>query len=1076
MRSQSRRADARSVHDAVALPRSGVFAGRDPQLVYIALHRTPRETIMDATSLDRLTAALADQYAIVRELGHGGMATVYLAEDLKHRRHVAIKVLRPELAGALGPDRFLREIEIAARLDHPHILPLYDSGEADGFLYYVMPYVEGESLRQRLEREKQLPTDDALQIAREVADALSYAHSRDVVHRDIKPENILLAGGHARVADFGIARAITEAGGERLTGTGLAIGTPTYMSPEQAAGSGDLDGRSDLYSLGCVLYEMLAGHPPFSGPIESMVRQHLTVEPAAITTIRPAVPPQVAAALQRVLAKTPADRFSPAAQFADALRPPVAGSSGVIPVGTPTIGTDPLRAAATFGLAAIAVLAVTYILVRELGLPSWVFAGAIGLLVVGLGMVVATSLVQRGGAATGPPTGGVRGLLTWRKTLLGGGLAFAVLAVVTVGYAASRVLGIGPAGTLLATGAISERERIILADFDNRTDDPSHGATVTELLRIGLSRSQAVSVLDPTQVGRILQLMARDPADGISDSVAMVAAEREGIKAVVTGEIVSVGSGYSIAARLVSVTGEVLTAQQATARSEDDIVTAVDQLSLALRERFGESLRTIAQARPLEQVTTASHAALRVFSQGLQAWNQGDVARSMQLLEEAIALDTTFAMAYRKLAIILNNQDERRARAVEAATKAYQFRDRLTERERYMVTAAYHSVVTGNRDQVISAYRTVLDMFPEDTYALNNLGVIYTQLGDPARAAELYGRALQVDSTLRLHYSNLASALGQQQHWDSSAAVIEHFAARFPGNPEVKIARIIYAANRKDYAQAEVLGTELMDEQKGTVFWEAIAYEWLAQLDAMRGRLGAAERRWARAFQITADRDLAGQYLTRAARRAITERLLRDDVERGRRILDEALRRYPLDRVVPLDRPYGHLALAFAAVDEPARARALLDEFDRTPEADHGEEAELWSEGAAGVVALAESRMDDALATLKRFDDGNACLTCATPWLARTYEQLGQMDSARVMYERLVNTPSDNIWYDAGHLAHGYVRLGEMAEEAGNRVLAADYYGRLLSLLDDADAEMQPLVTRARAALDRLSREQKPRS
>ena len=198
----------------------------------------------------RLKAALADRYAIEREIGAGGMATVYLAEDLRHHRKVAVKVLRPELAATLGPERFLREIEIAAGLTHPHILPLHDSGEVEGFLYYVMPYVEGESLRQRLDREKQLPIEDALKIAQEVGDALSFAHTRDVIHRDIKPENILFEGGHAVVADFGIARAVTAAGGERLTETGTAIGTPVYMSPEQAAGSQDLDGRSDLYSLG----------------------------------------------------------------------------------------------------------------------------------------------------------------------------------------------------------------------------------------------------------------------------------------------------------------------------------------------------------------------------------------------------------------------------------------------------------------------------------------------------------------------------------------------------------------------------------------------------------------------------------------------------------------------------------------------------------------------------------------------------------------------------------------------------------------------------------------------------------
>src|SRR6266550_348782 len=215
--------------------------------------------------LARLQAALAGRYTIERELGRGGMATVYLAQDRKHHRQVAIKVLEPDLAAALGPERFLREIDTAARLNHPHIVPLHDSGEAEGFLFYVMPYVDGESLRDRLAREKQLPLGDALQIAREVADALSYAHSHDAVHRDIKPENILFEAGHAVVTDFGIARAITAAGGEKLTGTGIAVGTPAYMSPEQAAASARVDERSDIYSLGCMLYEMLAGEPPFTG-------------------------------------------------------------------------------------------------------------------------------------------------------------------------------------------------------------------------------------------------------------------------------------------------------------------------------------------------------------------------------------------------------------------------------------------------------------------------------------------------------------------------------------------------------------------------------------------------------------------------------------------------------------------------------------------------------------------------------------------------------------------------------------------------------------------------------------------
>jgi len=286
-------------------------------------------------TLDRLAAALADRYRIERELGAGGMATVYLAHDLKHNRKVALKVLRPELAHAIGPERFLREIETTANLRHPHILPLYDSGQAGAeFLFYVMPFVEGESLRDRLNHEKQLPLDEALRIAREVADALSYAHSRGVIHRDIKPENILLESGHAVVADFGIARAVDAAGGDRLTDTGMAIGTPTYMSPEQAAGEQDLDGRSDQYALGCVLYEMLAGQVPFTGPsVESVIHQHLTAAPPPVTQLRPAVPTEIAGAIQRALAKTPADRFNLVAQFADALgAAPRHGSDVVAPV------------------------------------------------------------------------------------------------------------------------------------------------------------------------------------------------------------------------------------------------------------------------------------------------------------------------------------------------------------------------------------------------------------------------------------------------------------------------------------------------------------------------------------------------------------------------------------------------------------------------------------------------------------------------------------------------------------------------------------------------------------------------
>ncbi|MEO6923817.1 MAG: serine/threonine-protein kinase, partial [Bryocella sp.] len=269
---------------------------------------------------ERLASSLAGRYTIEREIGAGGMATVYLAHDTKHDRDVAVKVLHPDLGAALGADRFLSEIRTTARLQHPHILPLLDSGDADGLLYYVMPLVTGETLRARLDRERQLPVPDAILIAREVADALSYAHGHNVIHRDIKPENILLQDGHALVADFGIALAVQTAGGARMTQTGLSLGTPQYMSPEQAMGEKNIDARSDIYALGAVTYETLVGEPPFTGPsVQAIVARLVTEEPRPISAQRKAVPPYVDDAVMHALEKLPADRFATSAQFAEAL-------------------------------------------------------------------------------------------------------------------------------------------------------------------------------------------------------------------------------------------------------------------------------------------------------------------------------------------------------------------------------------------------------------------------------------------------------------------------------------------------------------------------------------------------------------------------------------------------------------------------------------------------------------------------------------------------------------------------------------------------------------------------------------
>jgi len=310
-----------------------------------------------------IAAALADRYRIERELGAGGMATVYLAHDIKHDRKVAIKVLRPELAAVIGAERFLREIKTIANLQHPHILGLIDSGEVNGTAFYVMPFVDGESLRDRLNREKQLSIADAVRLAGEVAAALDYAHRHGVIHRDIKPENVLLHDGAALVADFGIALAVSSASGSRMTETGMSLGTPHYMSPEQAMGEREITARSDIYALGCVTYEMLVGEPPFTGPTaQAIVAKMMTEEPRSLMVQRKTVPLHVEDAVLAALAKLPADRFATAAEFASALSGETGQRSGAVrhrtvprhahPASFRWIGTGGIVVLALLGLAA----------------------------------------------------------------------------------------------------------------------------------------------------------------------------------------------------------------------------------------------------------------------------------------------------------------------------------------------------------------------------------------------------------------------------------------------------------------------------------------------------------------------------------------------------------------------------------------------------------------------------------------------------------------------------------------------------------------------------------------------------
>src|SRR5438552_14404286 len=555
----------------------------------------------------RLQVALGDAYRIERELGGGGMSRVFLAHETALKRQVVVKVLPPEMAAGVNIERFRREVELAASLQHPHIVPLLSAAASGDLLYYAMPLVEGESLRAKLARQGELPVSETIRVLGDVADALAYAHAHGVVHRDIKPDNVLISEKHAVVTDFGVSKAVSASSGGSLTSLGVALGTPAYMAPEQAAADPHLDHRADLYALGILGYEMLTGRPPFTAATpQATLAAQVTQMPQPVTAQRPAVPGALNALVMRCLEKHPADRFQSAGAVLDALEQMVTPSGGITPTGSAPYDAvaaaaaaraHPLRVAGLFALSSVAVLGVVYFLMNQLGLPGWVMPWAIGLLVVGLPIVVTTGLIERRralarstGRAAAPA--GVQTWLTWRRALLGGGTAFGLLGVGTTVYTAMRLLGIGPVGTLVASGVLAERDRLVLADFENRTADSTLGPSLTEALRVDLAQSGVIRLLDAAAVGQALGRMGRAPGAPLDLALARELAQREGAKAVVHGQVDPLGRGYVVSAELVSAAdGAALVSVRETAQDDGAIIAAVDRLSGRLRERIGESLK-----------------------------------------------------------------------------------------------------------------------------------------------------------------------------------------------------------------------------------------------------------------------------------------------------------------------------------------------------------------------------------------------------------------------------------------------------------------------------------------------------
>ena len=731
------------------------------------------------------------------------------------------------------------------------------------------------------------------------------------------------------------------------------------------------------------------------------------------------------------------------------------------------------------------VLQVVDVVKQNLGLPDWVFPFALLLLLIGLPIIVATALVQSrpAPAATGAAAGSElddelstipepavhHKLLTWKNSLLGGGLALVLLAIVTAGFMYMRNTGIGPVGSLVAKGLIDERSEIMVADFE--AEDDMLGRMASEALRVDLSQSDIVRLVNPRTVEGALRRMQVSEGTRVDETTAREIAEREGIAAVVGGEILSGGGSYVITAHLVSPGGDLLGNARVTAADSSKIIEAIDKLSRNLREQIGESYSSMRESPPLAQVSTSSLEALRRYTEAGVQRRDGNLDAAIDFLEEAIAIDSTFAMAYRGIGIFLQNKFDDWSRQYWAHSKAYEYRDRLTEREKWLVSASYHLDIEEDEAQAIAAYENVLRIDPELMSAVNNIGVIYYYQMDWEKALKQYRQAHEMRpegltaSNVGVVYANMGR-LDEADEWLALSRELE------PNNPGWKFYQVHFESLRGNREEARRLNRELRESESPDPYWLERTYgtDWL--FDVEEGRIARAEASLAAA--VEAGDEGEGGNSARALQdllaRAELDLALGDPASTVRRV-ESALDRFPLEEIPPLDRPTAWAASLLAQAGDTNAARSLLaDQRERLgPLAERKRvglaEAEAW-------IDVAEGRVTEAIPVLRVSDRGYGCDICTDLSVGTAFDQAGQPDSAIAYYERYL-APRQNwrTYVDGSWRAWTLERLGQLYDEMGDLEQAAGYYGAFVELWEDADPELQPRVQAARARLEEIVRE-----
>ena len=717
------------------------------------------------------------------------------------------------------------------------------------------------------------------------------------------------------------------------------------------------------------------------------------------------------------------------------------------------------------------VLQVVDTLNSTIGIPAWAVESAFVLLLIGLPIILITAFVQRGWRGHADTDventeSRRRRLWSWRNALLGGVCAFALLGVGTTAWLLMRTAGIGSPATLVAKGVLEEADRILLVDFENSTADPALGDVVTEALRVDLSQSEAVELVDRRFVRSALERMERPGDTPLTEDLAYEMAEREGIEAIVTGEVARAGAGYVLSARLTATpSAEVLLSHRETARDSTKLLEAIDGLAGHMRERIGDPLRSIAGSPPLAQVTTANLEALRAFS-AAQRLPEADAQRRVALLEKAVALDSTFAMAWYGLGIALGNYGLEPGRVMEARSRAFRLRDRLTESERNAVANQYYMGVTNEPRQAIPYLEALIEADPTRSAPVNNLGEAYRNLGELETALELYHRAVALDSAQSaiplMNIAQVSATLGDWGTIDTVTALLDRVAPPFG-----EWHRAMALVARREYGPAEETVRVVRDDVTGSAFLLARTTTWLAAIVTTRGRLGEAGDYWETGATLEEEAGMVVEAIRDLARGITGAALARG--AGGPQALNALLERYPLDELDPVERPYLDLAEAYAVTGDPASARRLVDEFDRTAPDDHRRGLRYQYHSVLGEIALRERRYEVAVAEFRR---SSARPQEILPMvnLARAFDAAGQADSALVHYRRFLEHPHwlalfpAHTWY----LANSLERLAQLEDAAGDFEAASLRYAEFVELWTDADPELRPRVEAARERLEEI--------